>query len=172
MMLNISFIESRQQSSLLLYNLYKINLAWALINQQVLATYSILSKSMLKLLRIWIPKFLISHITVTLNEGQCHPKWYQNVKLRGLYHHTKFERNWSVNLWIQANINSFWQGNHTSRIFSPEYWIDKIKRVWASTHQQVSTVYHIPLTSIDNFCEIIGAEVFAFSHCRDLESRL
>ena len=48
--------------------------------------------------------FLISYTTVTLHEGQRHPKWYQNVELSSLYHHTKFERNQSVNVWIQANI--------------------------------------------------------------------
>ena len=28
----------------------------------------------------------------------------KNVELSSLYHHTKFERNWSVNAWIQANV--------------------------------------------------------------------
>ena len=41
---------------------------------------------------------------MTLNQGQGHPNWYQNVELSGLYHHTKFERNWSVNVWIQAYV--------------------------------------------------------------------
>ena len=43
------------------------------------------------------PKFLISYISVTLNEVQGHPNRYQNVELRGLYHHTKLERNQSIN---------------------------------------------------------------------------
>ena len=46
-------------------------------------------------------------ITVTLNEGQGHLNWYQNVELSGLYHHTYFERNRLANVWIQANINFF-----------------------------------------------------------------
>ena len=44
--------------------------------------------------------------TVNLNEGKGHPNWYQNVDLSGLYHHTKFERNQSVNVW-QANVKEF-----------------------------------------------------------------
>ena len=34
---------------------------------------------------------MISLSTVTLNEGQGHPNWYQNAELSDLYHHTKFE---------------------------------------------------------------------------------
>ena len=48
---------------------------------------------------------LIVHTTVTLDKGQGHPNWYKNAKLGGLYHHTKFKRNWFVNVWVQANIN-------------------------------------------------------------------
>ena len=42
-----------------------------------------------------------------LDEGPGHQNWHQNVELSGLHHHTKFERNWSVNVWIQANIKGF-----------------------------------------------------------------
>ena len=41
---------------------------------------------------------LISHITVTLNEGKGHSNCYQNVKFSGLYYHTEFEINHSVNV--------------------------------------------------------------------------
>ena len=34
----------------------------------------------------------ISNTTVTLNEGQDNPHWYQNVELNDLYHHAKFEK--------------------------------------------------------------------------------
>ena len=43
--------------------------------------------------------------TVTLNKGQAHLNWH--VELSGLYHHTKFERNQSVNTWVQANVKVF-----------------------------------------------------------------
>ena len=33
-----------------------------------------------------------SQTTVTLNEGQGHANWYQNVEFSGLYHHHKFEK--------------------------------------------------------------------------------
>ena len=46
-------------------------------------------------------------MTVTLNEDQGHPNWYQNAEFSSLYPHTKFERNWSVNVWMQANVKSF-----------------------------------------------------------------
>ena len=34
-------------------------------------------------------KFFISQAPVTLNEGQGHPNWYQNVEHSGFYHHAK-----------------------------------------------------------------------------------
>ena len=48
---------------------------------------------------------LIPQINVTLNQGQGHPNWYENVEFSGPYPYTKFERNQSVNVWIQANVN-------------------------------------------------------------------
>ena len=52
-------------------------------------------------------KFSISHTTVTCNEDQGHPDSYQKATLGGHYYHTKFERNQSIYLWIQANIFFF-----------------------------------------------------------------
>ena len=49
-------------------------------------------------IRKWVQIFFISHATVTLNEGQHQSSWCQNVVFSGLYYHTKFERNWSVNV--------------------------------------------------------------------------
>ena len=40
------------------------------------------SKLTVKFLREWTQELVISHTTVTLNEGQGHPNWYQNVELR------------------------------------------------------------------------------------------
>ena len=73
-------------------------------NQQVVATYWISSKLTVKLPRKFRQEFLISHTTVTLNEGQGNQNWYQNVELSSLYHYTKFERNLSIDVWIQANV--------------------------------------------------------------------
>ena len=39
---------------------------------------------------------------VTLNEGQGHPNWYQTVKTRLVFYHTKFERNCSEGIQTQA----------------------------------------------------------------------
>ena len=39
---------------------------------------------------------------MTLIECQGHPNWYQNVRVRKFYH-TKFERNQSVNVQMQAS---------------------------------------------------------------------
>ena len=84
--------------------------------------------------------FIISYTPVTLNEGQGHTHWYQNIELSGLHHHTKFERNGYLNVWIQTNVKGFFFLNHTSRVLSLEYWTDEIKWVWSSSHQWVSTV--------------------------------
>ena len=112
-----------------------------------MVTYWISSKSILKFVRKRIPKFFIFHTTVTLNEGQGHPNWYQNVQLTSLYHQIKFKRNRSVNVWIQANIKR----NHINKVLSFEYWMGKTEWVWVSSHQHVSTVHQIPFKSIDNF---------------------
>ena len=102
--------------------------------------------------------FLISHTTVTSNKSQRHSNWHHNVELCSLYHQTKFEGNWSSNVWIQANVvglflqnhisNHFFtkSHNHTIHIGCLKHWMDKIQwvwawsQVWASLHQQVSTV--------------------------------
>ena len=49
-------------------------------------------------------KFFISHLTATVIESQSHLIWFwvQNVELSGLYQHTKFERNQSVNVQMQT----------------------------------------------------------------------
>ena len=33
-----------------------------------------------------------------------HQNWYKNLEISNLYHHTKFERNRSANVWMQANV--------------------------------------------------------------------
>ena len=117
---------------------------------------------------------------MTLNKGQGHPNWYRNVKLSGLYYHTKFERNRSVNVWLHTNIEVFCcfffvvffslTKSH-STVFSPEYQTAEIKWVWDSSHQQVSSIPN-SIQIDQKICEIPGAEVVAFSHSCDLESRL
>ena len=37
--------------------------------------------------------------------GKSHPNLYQTIRLSGFYHHTKFERNRSVNVQMQANLD-------------------------------------------------------------------
>ena len=50
---------------------------------------------------------LLPHITVTLNEGQGLTNWYQTTQFSSVYHHTKFERNQSVNIRMQGNAKDF-----------------------------------------------------------------
>ena len=70
--------------------------------------------------------------------------------LHGLYHHTKFERKCPVTTWTQAKVHvHVYQQNHTSRVFSLEYWWHKIKWDWCSSNEQASTVYQIPYKLID-----------------------
>ena len=46
-------------------------------------------------------------------------------------------------LTIQTNVNVFvFQWNHIGMIFSLEYWMDEMKWVWGSSHQQVWKVYY------------------------------
>ena len=129
----------------------QIHWAWASANQQVVAIYWIASKSTEKFPRKWRQEFWIPHAAVTLNKSQGHSNWYQHVELSGPHPHTQFERNRLLYVWIQANV----------RIFSLEYWMDKIKWVLASSHQQVSTVYQIPSIWTENR-EISRADFFFF----------
>ena len=102
---------------------------------------------------------------VTLNEGQCHPNWYQNVEFGGLYHQTKCKRNQSVNVWIQANVKVFFLWwNHVSSVFSLAYWLDKIKWECGSSDQQVSAAYNILFYQMRTLWEKTCAELFPFSH--------
>ena len=49
-------------------------------------------------------KFLISHKTVILNEGQDQSNRYQTAEISSFYHYTKYERNRSVNAQMQFNV--------------------------------------------------------------------
>ena len=120
------------------------NSAWASRNQQTVARDWILSQLKAKFARKWVWKFLISHTTVTLNEDQL-SKPYQNVEFSGLNHNTKFERNQPLNVQIQANAH-FYLFYH---FFLSS--LNKVKWVWGSSDQQISTVCHIPSKLIENF---------------------
>ena len=95
-MFNIYFIKSHQQSPLswifLMKNKFSMSFNKPIGCGNIL---KLVKKSVLKFVRRWTLKFLIFYTIVTLNE---------NVELSGLYHHTKFERNRSVNVWIQTSI--------------------------------------------------------------------
>ena len=42
-------------------------------------------------------KSLLSHTSMTLNEGQGHQNCYQSIQFTAVYHYAKFERNWWIN---------------------------------------------------------------------------
>ena len=45
----------------------------------------------------------------TLNEGQGHPNWYQNVEVSGPYHYTKFwKKSYCECLEYMHNLKAFW----------------------------------------------------------------
>ena len=106
-MLNVYFIKSHQQSSLpwILIILVQNNFTtsfnkppgWGNILSLIQIDNQICEKMDTKV-------FDFIHKTVTLNSGQGHPKWHKNVELSGLYHYTKSEKNWSVNVWKEANV--------------------------------------------------------------------
>ena len=52
-------------------------------------------------------KFLVAHTTVALNGSQGHLNWYKIIQFSVVYHLTKFERNWSVNVQMQASVKVF-----------------------------------------------------------------
>ena len=67
---------------------------------------------------------------------KCDLEWWSkssklisNVELIGPNHQTKFERNQSVNVWMQAPVDFLYIRNRISRVLSLEHWMDGIK--WA-----------------------------------------
>ena len=83
-------------------------------------------------------------------------KWIQNTELSCLYHYTKYGKNQSTNVWIQANIKSKKKkrkkkGNHICMVRTLEYWMDEIKWLWCLSQQQASIVYTISSKSYENF---------------------
>ena len=45
-----------------------------------------------------VQKFVLSLTTMTLNENQGHPNWYQTIQFISVSHQTTFERNCSANI--------------------------------------------------------------------------
>ena len=136
---------------------------WKVTN--IISTMEVLRspKSTVKVARKWTPKFLISQTTVILNESQGHPNWHQNVELCDLYDHTKFQRNRSVNVRIQASVTFF----HHYTKFEPNWFINV--RVHAnnffltlSVSQQLFPLFH-------SRSLIISVRMFIFN-CFNLRS--
>ena len=119
----------------------------------IVATYWISLKLILKSVRKLTPRFLISHTTVTLNEGQGQLSWYKNGELHNLYHHAKFERNRSINIGIQIDVKAFFFlfffKSHKLG-FQPKYCMDNINWAWGLSNQQVSTVDQILFNLYEN----------------------
>ena len=61
----------------------------------------------LQFMRKRAQKVLLSEMTVTLSENQGQSHWHQTIQFSDIYHCTKFERNWSVNDRMQANVIVF-----------------------------------------------------------------
>ena len=116
-----------------------------------MATHWISCKPILKSAIKWTPKLLISHKTVTLNEGKDHQEWYPNVELTDLHYHTTFQRELVRKCRNTSQCEISFKQNPISRVFSLEYWMDDWRWLWGSSHQQVSLVYQIPIKSIENF---------------------
>ena len=95
------------------------------------------SKSTVKFLRKQTLKFWFL-IHVTLNEGQVHLNWYSNVALTGPYYHTKLERNWSVTVWIKANVKGFFK--QSKQAFLP----------WILTRRDKMSMRFITPTSLNS----------------------
>ena len=50
--------------------------------------------------------FFLSSTTVTYNESHSHLNLYQSVKFNSACHHSKFARNWFINVPLQARLNA------------------------------------------------------------------
>ena len=135
-----------------------------------IVTHYVSLKPTVKFLEKWTQEFFISHASVTLNESQCQLNLYQNVDLNSFYHHNKFERNQSLNVWTQANVDFFLMKSFNLG-FLP----------WKLNGPNKNSMRFIKLTNLNSgphsiqtdriICEIIGTEVFAFSLSCAPESR-
>ena len=160
-MLNAYLIKSCQQSSLPWVLLAQCKFSVSFHKPTDCGSKMIFIQTM-KFLRKWTQEYTISHTTVILNKSPGHPNWYQNIELSSVYHHAKFERNWSKNVWIHVNVTGVFllTKSHTYGSFT---WIlnrhDKMSlKLIASTSlnsMPISTQTHKRL------CEIIGTAVFA-----------
>ena len=151
-MFYIHFIKSHKQSSsdYLLYtkkcmSFNKANSLWQknTFNENQLRKMRQKSFSFLIQLSHWM-KVKITH------------SGYQNVTFCGLYCHTTFES--SFGNYINASQHqSCFRQNHTSRVHSPEYWLDELKWVWSSSDNKSETQSKL----IENFVRT-GKAVFAW----------
>ena len=131
--------------------------------------------------------YLYGWIWKQLHMQKSHRKWWtpdtqlgmqkkkmKNVQPSGLYHYTKFERNQSVNVLIQANVKGF-----VFCFFRRSHRYGSLP--WLLNGQDKMSMKFITPTSLNripNFiqinwklCELIGTQLFSFSHSCDLESR-
>ena len=100
---------------------------------------------------------LLSHITVTLDEGQSHSNWYQNVDVNDLYHQTKSEKSQFVlvDVQTQANIDLGGRGwKHQSRLLSLDYWLDQMKRLIRQDENSITFHNSTSLNSMPNSVQV------------------
>ena len=113
-----------------------------------------------------VPKFFISNTTVTVNEGQGHPNWCQNLEFWGFYNRTMITQNCSENVCIQANIivfvclvgflfysinSPFKKNKQTKQNHIIEHWLNNTTWIYGLKDQNILKVYQILSRSIENF---------------------
>ena len=81
-------------------NAYMIPLVISLCNQNTQNCWLLHSHFMTERLQ----KFQLFSNPVTLDEGQGHPDWYQNVVFGYVYHHTQFERTPFMSIQMQTDV--------------------------------------------------------------------
>ena len=59
---------------------------------------------------------LFSQTPVTLDQSQAQLDQYQTVEYNSIYHHIMLESNWSIYIWMHANV--FWCSQQIIRYFS------------------------------------------------------
>ena len=124
-----------------------------------MAACQISTNSTEKFARKCAKMFLLSLTTVTFNEDQGHPNWYQTLELSSICHHIKLERNRFANVRCKPTLK-----------------LEPLPAVLIRGDKNEYQIYQNK--SLDQFhpnplktCEVNGAEGFAFYHHCGLESR-
>ena len=108
--------------------------------------------------------FQFFHKPVTLSQGQGNSNWYQNVEFSHvLYHYSKFERNWLINISNTSHCSAYCQQNHLSEVLFSEYQSCNTMVTGTWTDQQIMVAWQNTSKLINKLARKL-AQIFPISY--------